>query len=179
MLKALHESGLAEYAPYDGVRLTESGRNLALKVLRRQRLIELFLSTTLGMSWDEVHEEAEHMEHTVSDRLINRIDQFLGFPETEPHGDPIPKADGALPATASSSLAECGAGSRFCLARVLDQSPEFLRFLSASRMMLGMEGQVLANHPEGGILRLRVDDEEIMVSHETARKLMVHLLGAK
>jgi DtxR family Mn-dependent transcriptional regulator len=180
MLKTLHESGLAEYAPYEGVRLTSRGRELALKVLRRHRLIELFLVKTLGMSWDEVHEEAEHMEHTVSDRLINRIDQFLGYPETDPHGDPIPKADGVMPlmpSTATHSLAECPAGAGFKLARVLDQSPEFLRYLSAAGLDLGAEGHVTANQREGGIVSVRLADQEATLSHEAASKLMVHPLG--
>src|ERR1043166_5312354 len=96
MLKPLSESGLAQYIPYEGDRLTDAGRTLALRVLRRHRLIELFLSRTLKMTWDEVHEEAENMEHAVSDLLIDRIDAFLGYPATDPHGDPIPKADGTL-----------------------------------------------------------------------------------
>ena len=91
MLKTLRDAELVEYAPYEGVRLTGSGTNLALRVLRRHRLIELFLSQTLDLSWDEVHEEAEHMEHAVSDRLIDRIESYLGFPQTDPHGDPIPR----------------------------------------------------------------------------------------
>src|SRR6187402_3589345 len=96
MLKTLDESNLATYTPYEGVRLTSAGRGLALRVLRRHRLIELFLSRTLNLAWDEVHEEAEHMEHSVSDWLVDRIDSYLGHPSSDPHGDPIPKADGTV-----------------------------------------------------------------------------------
>src|SRR5688500_15795687 len=90
MVKALAESGLVEYEPYNGVRLTPAGSRLAALVLRRHRLVELFLVQVLGMRWDEVHEEAELLEHVVSDRLIERIDELLGHPEVDPPGDPIP-----------------------------------------------------------------------------------------
>ena len=90
MVKALAESGLVEYEPYNGVRLSASGTKLAATVLRRHRLVELFLVQVMGMRWDEVHDDAEHLEHVVSDRLIDRIDEMLGHPENAPHGDPIP-----------------------------------------------------------------------------------------
>ena len=96
MLKTLSEANLATYTPYEGARLTESGQRLAMKVIRRHRLLERFLAETLTMSWDEVHEEAEHMEHAASERLIDRIDAYLGYPAVDPHGDPIPRADGSL-----------------------------------------------------------------------------------
>src|ERR671924_1480419 len=96
MVKALAESGLAEYEPYSGVRLTAAGEKLAGLVLRRHRLVELFLVKVMGMSWAEVHEEAEQLEHVVSERLIERIDEMLGRPAADPHGDPIPDAEGAF-----------------------------------------------------------------------------------
>src|ERR671913_226474 len=96
MVKALAESGLAEYEPYSGVRLTAAGEKLAVLVLRRHRLRELFLVKVMGMSWAEVHEEAEHLEHAVSERLIERIDEMLGRPAVDPHGDPIPDSRGSL-----------------------------------------------------------------------------------
>src|SRR6266516_2132557 len=99
MVKALAESGLAEYEPYSGVRLTAAGEKLAGLVLRRHRLVELFLVNVMGMSWAEVHEEAEQLEHVVSERLIERIDQMLGHPTHDPHGDPIQTQEGALTAT--------------------------------------------------------------------------------
>src|SRR5215207_10579847 len=88
MVKALAESGLVEYEPYNGVRLSQAGSKLAATVLRRHRLVELFLVQVMGMRWDEVHDDAEHLEHVVSDRLLDRIDEMLGHPETDPHGDP-------------------------------------------------------------------------------------------
>ena len=116
---------MAQYTPYEGVRLTESGRALALRVLRRHRLIELFLAQTLQLSWDEVHEEAENMEHAISDRVVDRIDEVLGHPSTDPHGDPIPRADGTIAFAENQNLAEWRPGRPFRLVRVLDQSPEF------------------------------------------------------
>ena len=91
MIKTLTEAGLTTHTPYEGVRLTEPGARLALKVIRRHRLLETFLVRTLNMPWDEVHEEAEHMEHAVSDRLIDRLDDYLNLPVVDPHGDPIPR----------------------------------------------------------------------------------------
>ena len=107
MLKTLKDADLADYTPYEGVHLTDAGRVLALKVLRRHRLIELFLVKVMGMSWTEVHEEAEHPEHAVSDRLIDRIDEMLGRPAVDPHGDPIPDPDGMVKPQDSQSLLTC------------------------------------------------------------------------
>ena len=102
-------------------------------MLRRHRLIEQFLVETLNLSWDEVHEEAENMEHAVSDWLVDRIDAYSATRKTDPHGDPIPKADGTVAATADRRLADCTAGERFHVARVTDQSPEFLALPVAGR----------------------------------------------
>src|SRR3954453_1768451 len=107
MVKALAESGLADYEPYSGVRLTAAGERLAGLVLRRHRLVELFLVKVMGMSWAEVHEEAEQLEHVVSERLIDRIDDMLGRPSRDPHGDPIPSPEGNIPRPHFESLMTC------------------------------------------------------------------------
>jgi DtxR family transcriptional regulator, Mn-dependent transcriptional regulator len=176
MLKTLSEGELVTYAPYEGVRLTTRGQRLALRVLRRHRLIELFLAKTLGLAWDEVHEEAEHMEHAVSDRLVDRIEEFLGYPQVDPHGDPIPKADLSLAKENAVPLADCPAGCRFRLARVLDQSPQFLRYLSESHLELGSDAQVVANRAEAGILTLRVSGHEATLGSQAARGILVEVL---
>lgn len=173
MLKTLDDSKLATYTPYEGVRLTSAGRGLALRVLRRHRLIELFLSTTLQLTWDEVHEEAEHMEHAVSDWLVDRIDAFLGHPPTDPHGDPIPKADGTVAPAADKPLSDCPPGQRFCLAHVIDQSPEFLRYLSQAGLEIGVEGSLVSNEPTERQVTIRLADKEQQLSREAAAKLMV------
>ncbi len=173
MLKTLSESNLAAYMPYEGVSLTPSGNALALRVLRRHRLIELFLVRTLNLSWDEVHEEAEHMEHAVSDSLVDRIDEYLDYPEVDPHGDPIPRADGSVPDASYASLSACGEGAPFRLMRVTDQSPEFLRYLTQSGLPLGTEGRVVANRTESGVVSVDVDGRVTSLGHEAAAKILV------
>ena len=173
MLKTLDESNLATYTPYEGVRLTTAGRALALRVLRRHRLIEQFLSQTLNLSWDEVHEEAEHMEHAVSDALVDRIDVFLGHPTTDPHGDPIPQADGSMAAAADRPLSECTAGQQFRLARVIDQSPEFLRYLSQAGLEIGAQIWLVANDPGQATMTIRIANQSKSLAREAGSKLMM------
>ncbi len=173
MLKTLDESRLATYTPYEGVRLTAPGQALALRVLRRHRLIELFLTKTLDLTWDAVHEEAEHMEHAVSDHLVDRIDEFLGHPSIDPHGDPIPQADGTIAHAPAKSLVDCKVGSTFHVARVIDQSPAFLRTLSETGLALGAKGSLLSNEPEEAFLAIRIQGQETTLDREAAGKLMV------
>jgi DtxR family Mn-dependent transcriptional regulator len=173
MLKTLDESRLATYTPYEGVRLTPAGRALALRVVRRHRLIEQFLVETLKLTWDEVHEEAENMEHAVSDWLIDRIDAALGFPKVDPHGEPIPKADGTVAATVDRRLADCSAGERFHVARVVDQTPEFLRFLSQAGLSIGSSGSLVANDSTADKVTVLVGGANRILSREMAGKLMV------
>jgi DtxR family transcriptional regulator, Mn-dependent transcriptional regulator len=173
MLKTLSDAGLASYRPYEGVQLTEAGRLLALRVLRRHRLIELFLVRTLDLTWDEVHEEAENLEHAVSDFLIDRIDRYLDFPTTDPHGDPIPSADGTVATPEGCLLIDWTVGTSFQLIRVLDQSPEFLRYLSDAGFDLGVAGTLEVNHHSAGILTVTLGNHKTSLAHEAARKLLV------
>src|SRR6185503_8754961 len=137
MVKTLAESGLVKYEPYGGVRLTTAGEKLAAAVLRRHRLIELFLVNVMGMSWTEVHDEAEHLEHAVSDRLIDRIDEMLGRPAADPHGDPIPDPDGVLEPRPMESLLNCPLHAPVTIARVTDQDADFLRFVERRNLKPG------------------------------------------
>ena len=173
MLKTLSEGALATYTPYGGVKLTGAGEALAMRVVRRHRLIELFLVNTLNLSWDEVHEEAEHMEHAVSDRLIDRIEQSLGYPEVDPHGDPIPKADGSVRHASGRRLSACSDGDSFRLARVKDQSTEFLRYLSDNGLSLGARGRVVSNSDEAGVVTISVDGAETTLGLDAAAKILV------
>lgn len=173
MLKTLSATGLATYTPYEGVRLTPAGQALALRVVRRHRLIELFLVKTLHLTWDEVHAEAEHMEHAVSDFLVDRIDTFLDHPKVDPHGDPIPAADLSLDTTDTETLAECRPGQGFELSRVIDQSPEFLRFLTESGMTLGSSGVIVANRREAGVVQVQIDGRESSIGRDAAEKILV------
>lgn len=173
MMKTLSESGLAIYKPYEGVELTNQGQKLALRILRRHRLIEVFLAQTLDLTWDEVHDEAENMEHAVSDFLVDRIDEFLGYPKTDPHGDPIPSADGTMDSSNDVSLLEIDSQSRFRLTRVTDQSAGFLKYLTENGLSLGVEGHVSANCQESNTISVVVNNRETTMSHESANHLGV------
>jgi DtxR family transcriptional regulator, Mn-dependent transcriptional regulator len=179
MLKTLAESGLASYKPYEGVSLTKAGRTLALRVLRRHRLLELFLVKTLDLPWDEVHAEAENMEHSVSDALIERIDEFLGRPDADPHGDPIPSADGLMRGTATTAipLSSCTAPSRVRIVRVLNQQPEFLRYLTETGLQPGATAAVEQNSAEGGLVSAKVGKKLVSIGHRAAEQLLVEPIG--
>ena len=173
MLKTLSESGLADYTPYEGVNLTESGRELALRILRRHRLIESFLTKSLNLDWDQIHNDAEQLEHAMSDFLVDRIDEQLGHPRFDPHGDPIPAADGSLASVPARPLADCDAGDQFRLTRVVDQTPEFLRFLKRSGLSLGTRGRVLDKLAEAGTVTVQVDGHQMTLGRDAAANLLV------
>src|SRR5712671_3229710 len=142
MVKTLSESGLAEYEPYSGVRLTAAGEKLAGLVLRRHRLVELFLVQVMGMSWAEVHDEAEQLEHVVSERLIERIDDMLGRPTHDPHGDPIPTPEGTIRTDHLESLLTCPIATPLRVTRIADQDPAFLRFIESNDLKPGQQVEV-------------------------------------
>ena len=175
MLKTLSEAGLAEYKPYEGAILTASGRKLAMRMLRRHRLIELFLVKTLNLTWDQVHEEAEDMEHSVSDFLVGKIDEFLGRPLFDPHGDPIPTEDGEMRGTTRKivTLASCQPGQKFRLARVTDQESDFLRYLSESHLNIDTEGLVESRNLSGGIMTINVENQSLSLGLTAAESLLV------
>ena len=157
MIKTLAESGLVHYEPYLGVRLTPAGEKLAGLVIRRHRLIELFLVKHLGMSWAEVHDEAERLEHAVSERLIDRIDDMLGRPVVDPHGDPIPTPEGRLPRVESVQLPNAPEQVALVVTRVTDQDPEFLRFVEQRDLVPGRSVAVIGRDAAGETLRLKSD----------------------
>ncbi len=174
MVKALAESGLAEYEPYSGVRLTAAGEKLAVLVLRRHRLVELFLVQVMDMSWDEVHEEAEQLEHVVSDRLIERIDQMLGRPTHDPHGDPIPTAEGTITPRHHDSLLTCPIHTALRVTRIADQDRAFLRFIESNGLKPGQTVQVEARDAAADSVRLRLGNgAEITIGARAASKLLV------
>jgi DtxR family transcriptional regulator, Mn-dependent transcriptional regulator len=174
MVKALSESGLAHYEPYAGVRLTTAGEKLAAMVLRRHRLIELFLVRVLGMSWTEVHDEAENLEHAVSDRLIGLIDEMLGRPEVDPHGDPIPDRHGALPAHDYDSLLTCALDTPVTIARISDQDRTFLRFVEKHELRPGDVVQVEERSEEADSVRLRGrNNRRLTIGARAASKVLV------
>ena len=154
MVKALSESGLVHYEPYMGVRLTPAGEKLAGLVLRRHRLIELFLVKVLGMSWAEVHDEAERLEHAVSEQLIDRIDEMLGRPSVDPHGDPIPTAEGRVATPDYLDLLSAPTGVALVVTRVLDQDPGFLRFVEQHELVPGRRTRVDARDDSAETVQL-------------------------
>lgn len=155
MMKTLAESGLVHYEPYLGVRLTPAGEKIAGLVIRRHRLVELFLVQVLGMSWAEVHDEAERLEHAVSERLIDRIDDMLGRPAVDPHGDPIPTPEGRLPRVDHQDLLSAPADVTLVVTRVVDQDPAFLRFVEQRRLMPGDRVVIEQRDATGDRIRLR------------------------
>ena len=174
MVKTLADSGLAKYEPYAGVRLTASGEKLAALVVRRHRLIELFLVEVMGMNWTEVHEEAELLEHAVSDRLIERIDEMLGHPEADPHGDPIPDAEGVLKRRPFDTLLTCPLNAPVTVRRVTDQDPEFLRFVERRDLKPGETVEVVERDAAADSVRVRGrNDRATVIGARAASKVLV------
>ena len=176
MVKTLAESGLVEYEPYAGVALTAAGQKLAALVLRRHRLIELFLVQVLGFGWDEVHDEAEQLEHVVSDRLIERIDEMLGRPAADPHGDPIPDADGTFRPQKVQSLMTCPLDTPVTVTRIIDQDKVFLRFIENHDLKPGQAIRVESRDAAADSVRLRgKGDQPITIGARAASKLLVEV----
>ena len=174
MVKALAESGLVHYEPYAGVRLTSAGEKLAALVLRRHRLIELFLVKVLGMSWAEVHDEAERLEHAASDKLIDRIDDMLGRPATDPHGDPIPDSSGSMVVRDYQTLLTCPLDAPVVLTRVTDQDAAFLRFLEGNSLKPGQKLRVEARDAAADQVVVRGRrNRQITIGMRAAAKLQV------
>ena len=173
MLRKLTELGLAEHEPYRGVRLTETGRRVALEVIRHHRLLELFLVESLGMTWDEVHAEAEVLEHALSEELEELIAARLGDPTHDPHGDPIPSRELTLTEKETRGLYELEPGERGTFVRVSDSEPEMLRFLGDRGIAPGAELEVLERQPFDGPLYVRFGDEVHVLGAVLARAMRV------
>jgi DtxR family transcriptional regulator, Mn-dependent transcriptional regulator len=174
MVKTLADSGLVTYEPYSGVRLTPPGRQLAAHVLRRHRLIELFLVKVMGMDWSEVHLEAEEMEHAVSDRLVERMDEMLGYPSVDPHGDPIPDVHGVIELPERPSLLTCDLGKLVRVARVADQSREFLQLLERRDLKPGSTLTVDRRDEAADTVELRREGGgEVSLGFRAASKIFV------
>jgi DtxR family transcriptional regulator, Mn-dependent transcriptional regulator len=174
MVKTLADSGLVVYEPYSGVRLTAAGTKLAAAVLRRHRLLELFLVRVMGMSWAEVHDEAEQLEHAVSDRLIDRIDEMLGRPSVDPHGDPIPDAEGLIQTQHTYTLLTSPLDTPLIVSRVLDQDSDFLRFIEQSDLKPGQPLTVISRDAAADrVIVQGPDGRDIALGTRAASKLLV------
>jgi DtxR family transcriptional regulator, Mn-dependent transcriptional regulator len=173
MLPKLMELGLVEHEPYRGVRLTERGTHVALEVVRHHRLLELFLVESLGMPWDEVHAEAEVLEHVLSEELEELIAAKLGDPTFDPHGDPIPSRELTVPTDESRNLYALETGERGTFVRVSDADPAMLRFLTERGIAPGVELEVVDRQPFDGPLYVRAHDEVHVLGAVLARAMRV------
>ena len=176
MVKRLAESGHVEHEPYRGVRLTRDGRSAALAVMRRHRILETYLITRLGYDWSTVHDEAERLEHAVSDQLIERMAFALGHPRYDPHGAPIPTSDGTIERTAYVPLAGVEVGRRVTLRQVGDDDAERLRYLQSIGLVPLAALEVIDRQPFGGPITLRVGERETkdrVIGPELAASLFV------
>ena len=174
MVKSLAKSNHVEYIPRVGVKLLEPGEKLALLVLRRHRLVELFLVKILGMEWHEIHEEAETLEHAISDRLLERIDNLLGNPKVDPHGDSIPSASGKIAKRDLIPLDQCDKGQAVIISRIEDQGEGFLQYLESNGLTPGIGVLVLARDGLAGILSVQfADGSQCTMGFPAARKIQV------
>jgi DtxR family Mn-dependent transcriptional regulator len=176
MIKKLATLEMVQYEPYRGVKLTASGRGAALETLRHHRILELFLTEKLGFGWDEVHTEADRLEHHISEALEARLFDLLGQPTHDPHGDPIPTLSGDLPALELHALTEVRPGARGVVARVLTQEDDTLRYLREIGLSLDAMVEVLSVEQAGGTITLRIDDKrDVTISAEIGERVqMVH-----
>jgi DtxR family Mn-dependent transcriptional regulator len=172
MVKALDEERLVHYEPRSGVRLTRSGERLALRVLRRHRLVELFLVKVLGFDWSEVHEEAEVLEHAVSEKVLERMDELLDHPTADPHGDPIPDAAGAVVQPHVRTLADFKAGQQVQVARVESEDPQFLKFADEHGLVPGSLVVVECHDATADAVTLRAEGHQpVVVGARAARRI--------
>lgn len=181
MVRKLKDQGLVLHKPYSAITLTQEGVRLALSMVRRHRLIETYLVQDLGYSWDEVHDEAELLEHAVSDTFIERMAARLGNPSRDPHGDPIPSADGTVQVPRAHRLSELDEGHTGMITRISDENPELLRYLAAEEIDLDADVEVMGRKPFGGALVVRIGSagrsRDFDLADEVASALWVHSEG--
>lgn len=173
MVKRLAEQGLLRHEPYYGVRLTAAGELAALRIIRRHRVLELFLVETLGYDWDRVHDEAERLEHAASDELIERLARLLGEPERDPHGSVIPTAEGEMDRAEYPALDEVEPGRAHRVLEVRVQEPEQLRYLGSLNLRPGAHVEVVERSPFDGPVSLAVEGEAAVISHALAQRILV------
>ena len=173
MIRKLATMGLLNYTSYQGVELTEGGQKIAQEIIRHHRLLELYLVEIMGFTWDKVHDEADKLEHVISEEFEERMSEALGHPTTDPHGHAIPAKDGAIQEVAYETLTEVDAGSSATVQHVNDNDPEMLRYLDQLGILPGTLVHVVAKEPFNGPLRLRIDQTEHFVGLEVAGNVFV------
>ncbi|WP_452232881.1 metal-dependent transcriptional regulator [Lacinutrix sp. MEBiC02595] len=171
MIKKLSEKGYADYKKYQGVTLTDGGRRVALNIIRKHRLWEVFLVEKLNFSWDEVHEVAEHLEHIKSEKLIEELDLFLGSPSHDPHGDPIPDKEGNFKHIEKIVLAKAEIGAVYKCVGVDDTSSEFLKYLDSNNIALGTIITIQHKEPYDNSVKIAFDENEMVVSQNVAKNI--------
>jgi DtxR family Mn-dependent transcriptional regulator len=176
LFKDFAKAGWVEHVPYHGVRLTEQGERKAIEVIRHHRLLELYLARELGYSWDKVHDEADRLEHVISEEFEDKVDALLGFPTVDPHGDPIPSKDGTVIALRGQKLTQVNVGEVRQILRVNDQDAEKLCYLGTLGLYPGTYIRVLAIAPFGGPLHIRVGDYSGYVYHMLGAELADHIV---
>ena len=177
MVKRLSEHGLLEHIPYRGVQLTDEGRRAALRMVRRHRLIEAYLVEFLGYSWDTVHEEAERLEHAVSDTMVERMATALGNPEVDPHGDPIPSADGFVQELSCTPLTDIPIGQTVEIHRVHESQPERLRYIASLGLKPGVQVTVTDRQPFDDLVTIEVGGQQHVIGRELGHVLQCAARG--
>ena len=176
MLKKLAEKDLVHYKKYQGVSLTANGRLLAKMIVRKHRLWEVFLVEKLDFPWDEVHDIAEQLEHIKSEKLINKLDNFLGNPTEDPHGDPIPDANGKIIKKEKLLLSELGFNQSGICVGVKDSSKEFLKYLDKNQIALGSKIEIITKEDFDFSMKIKVENREFSISNKIANNLFVKLV---
>jgi len=178
MLRKLADKGWVNYQKYQGVRLSPAGEKIALSIVRKHRLWEVFLVDKMGFNWDEVHEIAEQLEHIESDELVQKLDAYLGFPKTDPHGDPIPNKEGILPELAYLHLSDIKTGKNCKLMGVAQDSAVFLQLLTKLNLSLGAKLAIMEINEFDRSFFVSINDAEpIFISHEVAKNILVKILA--
>lgn len=175
MVKKLSDKGLVNYKKYQGVTLSERGKNVALSIIRKHRLWEVFLVDKLNFSWDEVHDVAEQLEHIKSEKMVDHLDAFLGFPKIDPHGDPIPSKNGEFKKSIKKLLNEAPIGMEGICVGVKDSSVAFLKFLDKNNIALGDTVTVVDKEEFDGSLHIKVNERNLHISDQIASNLFVQL----
>ncbi|MCA9743343.1 metal-dependent transcriptional regulator [candidate division KSB1 bacterium] len=175
MIKKLAEMKLLDYSPYRGVQLTTAGRKIALETIRHHRLLELYLHEALGYTWDQVHEEAEHLEHHISEEFEEKMDVLLGRPSYDPHGAPIPTKDGELPDIEHQHLSDLQPGGVATIRRVSDEDPEKLRYLGKLKLFPEAEIEIISREPFNGSTKIKVHGSVHSLSKELCDAIFVEL----
>ncbi|WP_430907189.1 metal-dependent transcriptional regulator [Maribacter sp. 2-571] len=175
MIKKLSEKGVANYRKYKGVSLTEYGQKIALTLVRKHRLWEVFLVNELDFSWDEVHEVAEQLEHIKSEKLVDRLDKLLGYPQVDPHGDPIPSKEGEFKKAVKKLLNDIPIGTSGICVGVKDSSAPFLKFLDKNNIALGDTISIVDKEEFDGSFMIRIKDHDLHISHQIANNLYLKI----